>query len=227
MVSTTSGTTNFTLDVDDIIEQALEPLGGEHQSGISAAKARRVLNLLLIQIQNKGITLNKLAFMDQVLAVDTRTYVLDASISDVLKISINKDSIDLPIQRYGLEQYQMIPKKDQTSARPNLFTTQRLNSTVTAIFWPVPDNNNCTAKMLVKKRIEDVDASYQQIDINARYLPLIVKWLSYELSLNKAGISEDIKNRLKSEVHEMLPDTMEEDRERADFTVKPGGISGR
>ena len=57
MAAVTSNQTLFSLDVDDIIEHALLPLGGEHQSGIQAEQNRRTLNLLLIKLQNKNIPL--------------------------------------------------------------------------------------------------------------------------------------------------------------------------
>lgn len=231
MVTNTSGTTAFTMDVDDIIEQALDPLGGEHTSGIDALKARRVLNLILIQMQNKNIPLNKLDFAEQVLNPTEASYILDASISDVLKCSISYLNTgvptDLPIQRYSLKEYQDIPNKEQ-SQRPNTFTTQRFNNAVTLTFWPVPDNlTTYTAKMLVSKRIEDITASYQKVDLPYRYLPLLIKWLTYDLSVSKQGIPEDLRQRLEKDYKEYLPDTFEEDRERTDFVVRPGGLSVR
>lgn len=227
MVSTTSGTVAFTLDVDDIIEQALEPLGGEHQSGISTSKARRVLNLLLIQLQNKNIPLNKLDFVTQALIASTASYALATTVVDVLECAIAYNSgPELGITRDGLKQYQAIPDKTTTSTRPNRFTTERKSSGETIVFWPVPDNSLCVAHMLVVKKLEDINASFQKIDLSTRYLPLVIKWLSYELALTKPGFPVDRLQILKSERDSVLPDTFEEDRERSDFIVVPGGISG-
>lgn len=225
MVSTTSGTTTFSMDVDEIIEQALDPLGGEHTSGIDVSKARRVLNLLLIQMQNKEIPLNKLTFITQALVASTATYTLDASVSDVFDCSISTNNTDLPIQRYGLRQYQDIPNKLQAQ-RPNLFVTQRNNNAVSITFWPVPDTTY-TAKLLVAKRVEDINASYQKVDLPYRYLPLLVKWLSYELALTKPSIPENLRARLQSDYQQYLPDTLTEDGERTDFTIVPGIRSGK
>jgi hypothetical protein len=227
MVSTTSGTTAFYLDVADIVEQALEPLGGEHTSGVDAAKARRVLNLILLQLQNKNIPLNKLDFVNQALSDGTATYTLAASISDVLECNIEKDDLSLPIQRRSLREYQQFPDKTQEESRPSLFITERGNSTVDVTFWPIPDNDDCVAKLLVIKKIEDVSAAYQRVDLPARYLPLLIKWLTYELALTKPNIPADKLAILKAEYLDAMPDTFEEDRERTDWTLIPGGISGR
>lgn len=228
MASTTSGTTTFSLDVDEIIEQAIEPLGGEHQSGINTEKARRTLNLVLIMLQNKEIPLSKLAYVDQVLTATEPSYTLSTSIIDVLSCSINDGTTnDLEIGRYSLQEYQDQPVKT-TPGRPNTFLTQRNRDAVDITFWPVPDSAaTYTVKMFVSQKIEDVTASYQKVDISTRYLPLLIAWLSYELSKAKAGVDESTKNRLKNDYMELLPDTVEEDRERTDMTIVPGGVSGR
>ncbi len=234
MVAVTSSSTSFSLDVDDVIEDAISAVGSEYFSGVDASKARRTLNLLLIQLQNKNIPLHKLAFVDQLLVDDDPSYLLDSSITDVLECSIERDAgedqpLSLPLGRYGLKDYQTIPNKAM-SQRPSLFTTQRNSAGVTITFWPVApptgDTATYTAKMLVAKRVEDITAAYQKIDLPYRYLPLIVKWLSYELSLTKPQIPDNLRQRLKNEYLEYLPDTFDEDKERVDFTVTPGGISG-
>lgn len=225
MVATTSGTTTFSLDVDEIIEQALEPLGGEHQSGIDAEKARRTLNLVLIMLQNKEIPLSKLEFTTQTITSGTAAYVLNTNIVDVLDCSVVSDSTDLSLERLSIRAYQDFPKK-ATSGRPTLFMTQRNKDAVTMTMWPVPDATY-TTKLLVSKKIEDITASYQKIDINTRYLPLLIAWLSYELSKSKSGIEEVVKARLEKDYKELLPDTFEEDRERTDDRLVPGGICGR
>ena len=229
MVATTSGTTVFTLDVDDIIEQALEPIGGEYTTGPEMAKARRLLNLVLIQLQNKNIPLNMITENEVSLLTGSREYVLDGDIVDVLELNIEDTSftetLELSVERWGLREYHQIPNKE-TSDRPTLWTTDRQANAVTLKIWPTPDKAY-TAKLLVTKRIEDVTASYQRIDLSYRYLPLLIKWLSYEISLTRENITLEKVAWLKQERDEVMPDTFDEDRERVDFIVRPGGISGR
>lgn len=227
MASTTSGTTSFTLDVDDLIEQALEPSGGEHTSGVEASKARRVLNLLLIQMQNENIPLHKINFVPLTLVSGTNNYTLPANIVDVLECNVKKGSeYEIPLKRWGMERYQRIPNKTMLE-RPTLFTTDRQRDAVVLRLWPTPNDTTFTATLLATQKIEDITASYQKIDIPTRYYPLLVKWLAYELSLNRQGVTEDIRNRLKSELVEVKPSSYDEDSERVDLIIKPGGISGR
>lgn len=226
MVATTSGTNTFTMDVDDILDEALQPLGGEYTSGLDARKARRTLNLLLIELQNKEIPLHKIATEDLTLTAEDASYVLPAAIMDVLKVNIKTLDTDneSPLERYSLKQFHDIPTKLQES-RPSIFTTERLKDAVTLKFWPTPDEAYETV-LLVTKKIEDVTAAYQKVDVPSRYYPLLVKCLSYALSAHRQGLDPLITARLKADRDEVLKDTFEEDKERVDFTIIPGGISG-
>lgn len=227
MASTTSGTTTFNLDVDDILEEALDPLGGQWFTGVDAEKARRTLNLILIQLQNKNIPLNKLDTITTTTAVGTSTYDIDSSVSDILELTIEDpdNGFEVALDRESARYFHDIPNKDQSN-RPTLWSTDRKEDGVNLKFWPVPDKAY-TVSMLVSKRIEDVTAAFQKLDISYRYLPLIVKWLSYELSLKKMDFPTDQKQLLKMEYVEAMVDAFEEDRERADMFIKPGGISGK
>lgn len=226
MASTVSGTTSWSMDVDDILEAALDPLGGEHTSGIEASKARRTLNLILIELQNKNIPLSKILISSVALVQGTDSYLLDSSISDALSCSIKLGTTEINITRYGMKEYNNIPVKT-TQNRPNLFATQRLDDQVKVYFWPVPNLNTYTANLLTAVRVDDINAAYQRVDLPYRYLPVLIKWLTYELSKAKVGISEVDKQRFEKDYKEALTDAFDEDRERSDFIIKPGGISGR
>ena len=216
------------MDVDDIITQALDPLGGEYTSGAEAERARRILNLLLIELQNKNIPLNKIQ-TDSVPLIDgTASYTLDADIVDVLKLTLKNvdNSNETTLDRWSMKEYHELPNKT-TEGRPTLYSTLRQNNQVNVRFWPVPNQTSeWTAELLVSKRVEDITASYQKIDLPHRYLPLLVKWLSYELSLTRQGVAAEMIAHLKQRLDEVMPDTFEEDRERVDFVIQPGHISG-
>lgn len=226
MASTVSGTSNFSLDVDDILEAALDPLGGQHTSGIEASKARRTLNLILIELQNKNIPLSKLQITALALISGTASYLIDASISDILECTIKQGTTEIPITRYGMKEYNNIPVKT-TANRPNLFATQRLDDQVKVYFWPVPNASTFTVNMLTAVRVDDINAAYQKVDLPYRYLPVLIKWLTYELSKSKMGVPEGDRQRFEKDYKEALMDAFEEDRERSDFIIRPGGIGSR
>lgn len=229
MVSTTSGTYTFSLDVDDIIETSLEPFGEEYVSGVDAQRARRDLNLLLIELQNKGIPLNKLETTSVALTEDTKEYSLDSSFSDVLEATLKTvdSGIERDIERYGREKYHnRIVDKDRSGV-PTVYMVDRDKDAVKVSVWQVPEEDGeYTLELLCSKRIEDVTASFQKLDISYRYLPLITAWLSYKFSLKKMEVPEQMKQRLKNEYLEIMMDTFEEDRERTNTRIIPGGICG-
>ena len=53
----TSGTTTFNLDISDIMEEAYDLCGLELRSGYSYRGAKRALNLVFLEWQNKGLKL--------------------------------------------------------------------------------------------------------------------------------------------------------------------------
>jgi hypothetical protein len=54
---TTTGTSIFNLDVNDLIEEAFERCGKELRTGYDFRTARRSLNLLTVEWANRGINL--------------------------------------------------------------------------------------------------------------------------------------------------------------------------
>ena len=53
----TSGTTTFNLDIGDILEEAYDLCGMEMRSGYDYRGAKRALNLVFLEWQNKGSNL--------------------------------------------------------------------------------------------------------------------------------------------------------------------------
>ena len=52
-----SGTYDFNLDIDEVIQEATEMIGGEDTLGHEPASARRSINLMLKDWQNRGVLL--------------------------------------------------------------------------------------------------------------------------------------------------------------------------
>ena len=235
MASTTSGTTTFSIDVDDLLEQSLEPLGGEHTSAEEAKKARRTLNLLLVEMRNKNIPLNKIGAEAIALTPAVSSYVLNANIENVLSATLcdtppnPKNTSDIKLQSKSIQEFFIIPNKLMQN-RPNTYLVERLDDAVHITLWPVPNipvNSPYVLKMIVARKIEDVTAAYQRIDLPTRYLPLLVAWLSFKLSLTRTKTDPAIRQMLQAEYKEIYQDTVEADNEKTDYMVRPGGITSR
>jgi hypothetical protein len=227
MPSTTSGTTDFSLDVDELIEDAFEPLGGEHISGDEAMKARRKLNLILIKLRNEGIPISKMDNVSVPLVAGQREYELDASIDAVLQLNYKSSDTETPLTRYGEKEYHQIPTKDQSPGRSSIYTIERNRDNHKLLLWPAPADATDTVELLVSRKIEDVTAQYQKVDLPSRFLPLISDWMAYEAAFMRKGIDPNLIMMLKNRLEETKTATYEEDRERVDFVIKPHGVSGR
>ena len=53
---TTSGTYNFSMDIDEVIQEAMEMIGGEQTLGHEPKSARRSINLLLTGLAESWYT---------------------------------------------------------------------------------------------------------------------------------------------------------------------------
>ena len=90
----TSGTTAFTLDLGDIMEEAYDLCGSELRSGYDYRGAKRALNLIFLEWQNKGLNLWKIEQATQTLTAGTNTYTLESSALEVVDAFIRTDAGD-------------------------------------------------------------------------------------------------------------------------------------
>ena len=74
-----SGTYNFNLDIDEVIQEASEMIGGEDTLGHEPASARRSVNLMLKDWQNRGILLWTTGTTAVTLATSVTSYELSSN----------------------------------------------------------------------------------------------------------------------------------------------------
>ena len=125
---TTSGTTSFNMEFTEIAEEAWERAGREMRSGYDLRTARRSMNLMSIEWQNRGINLWTVDEGTVTLTTGTSQYNLPADTIDLLEQVIRTDSgvtatqQDLTITRISVSTYASIPNK-LTEGRPCLLYT--------------------------------------------------------------------------------------------------------
>ena len=90
----TSGTTDFDLNIDDVIEESFERIGKQTRTGYDLKSARRSLNLLLSEWGNRGVHLWKVVNHTQNLVATTTTYTAPSNTSDVLEAVFRNGSTD-------------------------------------------------------------------------------------------------------------------------------------
>lgn len=120
---TTTGTSSFNLDVNDLIEEAFERVGKELRTGYDFRTARRSLNLLTIEWSNRGINLWTVEQGQILMNTFQAIYPLPVGTVDLLDqvIRTNNGSqsnqIDINISRISESTYSTIPNKN-TNGRP-------------------------------------------------------------------------------------------------------------
>jgi hypothetical protein len=132
---TTSGTTAFNLEFTDIAEEAWELAGREMRSGYDLRTARRSMNLLTIEWQNRGINMWTIEPGIITLTAGLSTYALPLDTIDLLEHVIRtgqntaSTQADLNITRISVSTYATIPNK-LASGRPIQVLVNRLSGAV-------------------------------------------------------------------------------------------------
>jgi len=180
----TSGTTTFTLQIDDVIEEAYERCGIETRSGYDLKSAKRSLNLLLQGMQNEHAALWKMTRTTLSLVQGQTTYTLDDKVLDISDVVLTRSSVDTTMLRINRSDYQNRPNKT-TESRPSQYYFEK-TATPTLYIYPAPENSTDTLSYYNQERIEDVTQYTETIDIPINALPVITTGLAYMLSLKKA-----------------------------------------
>ena len=128
----TSGTTSFDMDFTEVAEEAWERAGREMRTGYDLRTARRSMNLMTIEWQNRGINMWTIEQGSFTLTQGLNTYPLPTDTIDLLDhvIRTNANSTsnqsDLTITRISVSTYATIPNK-LTQSRPIQVWVQRLS----------------------------------------------------------------------------------------------------
>ena len=132
---TTTGSTLFNMDFTEIAEEAWERAGREMRTGYDLRTARRSMNLMTIEWQNKGINMWTMEQGFINLTPGLATYALPTNTIDLLEHVIRtgqntaSTQADLTITRISVSTYATIPNK-LTQARPIQVWIQRLSGEV-------------------------------------------------------------------------------------------------
>jgi hypothetical protein len=119
----TSGSTAFNMPFTDIAEEAWERAGRELRSGYDLQTARRSMNLMTIEWQNRGINMWTIEQGVLDLVQGQATYALPDDTIDLLEQSVRTGAnntttqSDLTLSRISISTYASIPNKI-TQSRP-------------------------------------------------------------------------------------------------------------
>ena len=229
---TTSGSTTFDLNLTEIVEEAFERAGAELRSGYDLRTARRSLNLLLIEWQNRGLNMWTIEDGEVELTSGTATYNLPVDTIDLLDFVIRTGSAttqtDVNINRIGISKYAKIPNKNTTGKPNQVYINRKSGATnfggtvqyPTITVYPVPDSDDYTFVYWRMRRIQDVTTGVTTQDIPFRFMPALVAGLAYYLSMKIPNAAERVPI-LKQLYDEQWQLASEEDREKASLYLVP------
>ena len=229
---TTSGTTAFNLNLNDLVEEAFERCGAELRTGYDLRTARRSLNLLTIEWANRGINLWTIEQGSIPMVQGQIVYNLPVDTIDLLehvvRTQTGQQQTDITINRISIDTYSTIPNKNaqgrpiqvwinRQSGAQNLSGIQYPNINV----WPAPDQNNYYTFVYWRlRRLQDAGEGVTTQDIPFRFLPCLVAGLAYHLSLKIPGALERSMS-LKAQYEELWQQAADEDREKAPLRIAP------
>ena len=178
-MASTTGTTVFNLDMNDLIEEAFERCGQELRTGYNFRTARRSLNILTIEWANRGINFWTVEQGQIPMVTGQAIYPVPVDTIDLLDTVIRQNNgtsnqIDINISRIAEPTYMSLPNKlaqgrpiqvwfNRQSGQENLSTATlaaTISSTATTI--TVSSVANLTTAGFIKIGSETI--SYPNVD---------------------------------------------------------------
>ena len=160
---TTSGTTAFSPNLNELVEEAFERTGSELRTGYDLRTARRSMNIMFADWANRGINMWTIDSGTVALVAGTATYDLPADTVDLLEHVIRTNAgnastqSDLTISRISVSTYATIPSKLNTG-RPIQILVNREGPLPTFTLWPIPDASTTYTLVYWRlRRMEDAN----------------------------------------------------------------------
>lgn len=231
-MATTSGTSDFNLDLSTLVEEAFERCGKEVRTGYDLRTARRSLNLLTIEWANRGINLwtieqGSIPLVEGVIEYDLPVDTIDL-LDHVVRTGTGQNQTDINISRISESTYITIPNKN-AQGRPIQVWINRQSGATTPSgvqypninVWPAPDQSSFYTFVYYRlRRIQDAGNGINTQDIPFRFLPAMVAGLAYYLSIKLPGAEQRIE-MLKSDYEQQFQLAADEDREKASIRFVP------
>lgn len=214
-----------TPDLSEIFEEAFERAGLEMRTGYDLRTARRSLNFLTLEWQNRGLNLFSIEGGSLSLTSGTSTYTLPSDTIDIIEHQLRSGSgvnqTDTALMRVSVSTYAQQTNKNM-QGRPTQIYVNRGSSSVTVTLWPVPDSSSYSLSYYRLKGIDGLSSGIAgSAAIPPRFIPALVSGLAYHIAMKKPEALERALP-LKQIYDEQFQLAAEEDRERASLHLTPG-----
>ena len=211
---TTSGTSDFNLQIVDIIEEAYERAGLEARTGYDYRTARRSLNIISAEWSNRGLNLWTVQENTLVLTPNVKTYTLADDTIDIIETIIRAttsgSALDYTVSRIGVGDYATLPNKNTTGRPLQIYVDRQIQPTIT--LWPVPDLPY-TIIYWTMRRIQDATTATDVMDMPVRFVPALIAGLAFHIAMKRPEAMQRVP-MLKQEYMEQFQLAADEDRGR-------------
>ena len=215
-----SGSTDFTPDITEFIEEAYERCGIELRTGYDLKSAIRSANIMLAEWANRGLNQWTISTGTQTTTEGTESYQLGTDVIDVLDVVVRRTegstTTDTRLERISRSEYFNIPNKS-TKARPSQFFLDKQNNP-TLFVYPAPENSTDIIRFNKLTRLDDADNARNTMDIPFRFFPCFSAGLAYYISIKKAP---QRTGELKAIHEEEFRRAADQDEDRASFKIRP------
>lgn len=215
----TSGTTSFNLSVDELIIEAYERCAVPSPTGQQLRSARRSLNLLLADLNNRDLHLFKRAQSTFNTVASQTSYTLSGAVLDVSDVTVHADGTtgsEISVARLTQSDYAALPNKT-TEARPSQYYLDRERDAPILFLYTTPDKVY-KINYYAYNRIEDVGAYTNTLDVPVKFLPAVTTGLAFYLSEKVDAAKTAL---FKSRYDEEVLCAIQEDEERASLFLTP------
>ena len=214
-----------TPDLPELFEEAFERAGLEMRSGYDLKTARRSLNILTLEWQNRGINLFTIDSGTLSLSAGTSTYPMPTDTIGIIEHTIRTGSgtsqLDTNLSRISVSTYAQKSNKN-TQAKPTQIFVQRLSGSTTVTLHPVPD----TTYTLAYFRLKGIDSISSGIAgtttsyVPPRFVPCLVAGMAYYIAMKKPEVANRVQ-ALKQEYEFQFELAAGEDTETASIKFVP------
>ena len=230
----TSGVAVFNPDFSELVEEAFERAGLELRTGYDLRTARRSMNFMAQEWQNRGINLWTVESGTITMVEGQITYDMPDDTIDIIEhqCRLNAGSTtgqsDYTMTRISVSEYAHINNKN-TQGMPLQVYVDRQRVKPILYVWPVPDGTQTyTLAYWRLRRIQDVGSGgTNTIDVPARFLPVLVAGLAYYIAMKRPEASDRLA-MLKQVYDEQWELASGEDRDKSSQRFVPQmGYIGR
>jgi hypothetical protein len=227
----TSSTNTFNLDIGEIVDEAFDRAGMEARTGWHYKTARRSLDLMMLEWQNRGLNLWTVSGpTSQTLTAGTGSYTLDSSGNTVDLIEYNLrtndgdsgSQTDYTLRRISIPEYADFPNK-LTESQPTQILINRNTSSLTVDLLPVPDDSQTYKLIYYSLRLiydSGSPASYN-MDVPKLFLPALAAGLAYYVAMKFPMDAADRLPFLKQEYEQQFNLAADENRVKAPIRFVP------